>query len=336
MFASSLQTNSKNTAWQNINSKKYIVTETNEVGTAKSSRAITLSDRVNSNSGKLRATTCQGKITETTPTTNEWLILTGILKKTNEKDFSRVLKAELLKKYAVVVKISDSDTLQKEYIIGNILKSVPGFMESVCYFECNDNFKDYPKSEQSGICKGPGNEMKALIMPYLEEGSINSFDWMKHDPSLLRTCILQLICSLMQAYESKGILHSDTHLDNVLLKKTKKQTVQYMLGANYINIPTNGYLICITDFELSFNEIPTNRGRAIDQLYNDILHAISDLAVHRKIKFNNLNEISNILYKLMKTPQPVINGFELLYPLINQITYEQKQERSFVYNPYNY
>lgn len=140
----------------------------------------------------------------------------------------------------------------------------------------------------------------------------------------------------MQAYESKGILHSDTHLDNVLLKKTKKQTVQYMLGANYINIPTNGYLICITDFELSFNEIPTNRGRAIDQLYNDILHAISDLAVHRKIKFNNLNEISNILYKLMKTPQPVINGFELLYPLINQITYEQKQERSFVYNPYNY
>jgi hypothetical protein len=34
----------------------------------------------------------------------------------------------------------------------------------------------------------------------------------------------------MQAYEMKGVIHNDTHFDNVLLKKTTEKEVEYILG----------------------------------------------------------------------------------------------------------
>jgi hypothetical protein len=137
----------------------------------------------------------------------------------------------------------------------------------------------------------------------------------------------------MQAYESKGIIHSDTHLDNVLLKKTSRSEVEYRLNNNIVRIPTNGYLIVIMDFEMSFNEVASNRGRSIDQVYNDLLHGIYDLQFESYVKITNDTLLVNTLMELKLRPVSVYDGFKILKPLIELITVSPKQLQSFVYDP---
>jgi serine/threonine protein kinase len=274
---------------------------------------------------------CQDRITPASPTTNEWLTVIGSLKKTNQRDLSRVLKGILERRNMVAIKISSSQTLHKEYVISSLLKDIPGFMQPYCFFQCNDEFTEHP-SQRSSLCKGPGTSMNILVMPYLEEGSMREFNWLIN-PALLHSCLMQFVCSLMQAYESKGIIHSDTHLDNVLLKKTSRSEVEYRLNNNIVRIPTNGYLIVIMDFEMSFNEVASNRGRSIDQVYNDLLHGIYDLQFESYVKITNDTLLVNTLMELKLRPVSVYDGFKILKPLIELITVSPKQLQSFVYDP---
>jgi hypothetical protein len=279
--------------------------------------------------------TCEDRITQDDPTTNEWLSVVGSLKKTNQRDLNRVLQGVLDKKHQVAIKISNSQTLHKEYTIASILNDIPGFIRPICFFQCNDDFKEHPSKTHTILCKGPGSSMSVLLLPYLTEGSMRSFDW-STKVGVLQSCILQLFCSLMQAYEMKGILHNDTHLDNVMLKKTTVAEVEYTLGGKKFAIPTNGYFIAIMDFELSFNEIASNRGRAIGQLYDDLLHSISDLRYESTVSVFNDEPLMSALMHLKSNPAPVYEAISILTPLIKKITIAPKIVHSFVYDPYTF
>jgi len=302
MWANSLLVNSSSRTNRNANSEKYIVT-------------------------------CTKRITTDNPTTNEWITIVGTLKKTNQRDLNRVLKGILEKKKAVAIKISASETLQKEYTIASVLKTVPGFIRPYCFFQCDDDYRRHPASGQSSLCRGPGTSMGVLVMPYMEEGSMRMFDWLTKPVQLLHSCLTQLFCSLMQAYESKRIIHSDTHLDNVLLRKTTVTEIEYSLGGKLVRIPTNGYMIAIMDFELSFNEMPTNRGRAIGQVYNDLVHAVSDLSYESSADITNAIPLTSKLLELVRSPIPMYDAFRILKPLIDDIGVRPKIVQTFVYDP---
>jgi len=276
---------------------------------------------------------CQDKITPDEPTTNEWLTITGLLTKTNNRDLNRILKGILDKRKTVVIKIGESPTLHKEYTIATILKNAPGFIRPYCFFQCEDNYKEHPSSRTS-LCKGPGTSMSVLVLPYLEEGSMREFDWDSKQPQLLNSCLLQLLCSLLQAYETAGILHNDMHLDNVLLKKTIKREIVYIIGNKQVVVPTNGYIVNIMDFELSFNEVASNRGRSLGFVFADMHRAISDLSYDSKVTIHNESELATNLMKMKNSPIEPFNAYTHLKPLIEKITFSSKIQRSFVYDPF--
>lgn len=268
---------------------------------------------------------CQDRISTTNPT----------LKPPMQKDMHRVLEGILEKRKKVAIKLSGSQSIYKEYKIAEELREIPGFIRPLCYFECEDYYTEFPSKERTSLCKGPGSSIKVIVLPFFEEGSMRSFNWTKKPASLLHSCLLQLIASLLQAYETKGIIHSDTHLDNVLLKKTKVRDVEYILDGHKINISTEGYFITIMDFEMSMSEIPTNRGRAIGQVYDDILHAVFDL------KYNDTSEIVGdidlvkTLMELKLYPVDIYSAWQTLYPLVLKLHTISKAARSFTYDPYN-
>jgi hypothetical protein len=266
--------------------------------------------------------TCQDRITIESPTTNEWLSIIGPLKKTNQRDLNRVLTGILERRKAVAIKTSASQLLAKEYAIASMLKDIPGFMQPYCFFQCDDDYKEHPSKERSAL----------IVMPYLEGGSMREFNWASN-PAALHSCLMQFFCSLMQAYEMKGVIHNDTHFDNVLLKKTTEKEVEYILGGKQILIPTNGYLIVIMDFELSFNEVATNRGRAIGHLYDDILHGVNDLHYESPVDILNDAPLISALINLKTHPVPAYDGYITMKPLIENISVAPKQVRSFIYDP---
>lgn len=126
----------------------------------------------------------------------------------------------------IVVKIG---TIEKEYHYGKILENskIPGYIRYICIFDIPEN---------------------VLIMPYISEGSLRKFNWNPEYFDILKSVILQTIMSSFVAYETCGFIHGDFHLDNILLKKTKKREILY--GSR--SIPTNGYKIVIMDFDSSW------------------------------------------------------------------------------------
>jgi len=165
----------------------------------------------------------------------------------NKNDISileAVLSSELLKQVLlikrkpIVVKIGrKNQTIQKEYDYGKQLKhaNIPGFIRYICLFS---SFLDTPKT---------------LLMPYISEGSLRTFDWTPEKLPILESAILQAIMSSMTAYIKCGFIHGDFHLDNILLNKTKKREIIYSMDdRESIAIPTNGYKIVILDFDSSW------------------------------------------------------------------------------------
>jgi serine/threonine protein kinase len=151
----------------------------------------------------------------------------------NQNDVS-ILEAiiETKQQQPIVVKIG---TIEKEYHYGKILENakIPGYIR---IFE-------------TPITYIPEN---VLIMPYISEGSLRKFNWTPEYFDMLKSVILQTIMSSFVAYETCGFIHGDFHLDNILLKKTKKQEIMYTWTNGSTSVPTNGYKIVIMDFDSSW------------------------------------------------------------------------------------
>ena len=296
--------------------------------------ALPVNSRSRPNNATKYIVTCQDRISASSPTTNEWLSVVGALKPPMQKDIHRVLEGILEKRKKVAIKLSASHSIYKEYRIAEELLDVPGFIRPYCYFECEDSYIEFPSKERTSLCKGPGSSMKVLVLPFFEEGSMRSCNWTKKPFALLHACLLQCIGSLFQAYDTKGILHNDTHLDNVLLKKTTIGEVEYTFGGHTIQVPTEGYMIAIMDFEISVSEIPINRGQAIGQLYDDVLHAVFDLRYNDSSDIVGDTELITTLMTLKAHPGDVYTAWQTLYPLVLKVKAIPKVSRSFTYDPF--
>jgi predicted unusual protein kinase regulating ubiquinone biosynthesis (AarF/ABC1/UbiB family) len=81
-----------------------------------------------------------------------------------------------------------------------------------------------------------------------------------------------------------GFLHGDFHPGNVLLKKTKQSSIDYLFEEiGEVNIETNGVRTWIMDFE-NTREISAENPRDIMDFYFDIQKFFTLLQDHRFIK----------------------------------------------------
>ena len=177
-----------------------------------------------------------------------------LLQKQRDED-SRVLLAVLEKNHSkvnIVVKMArENTTIRKEYSVSEHLHKTKcsGFMKFICIFECYDN------NSSDKMCQGtPEKSTKkdVLIMKYFNEGSVKRHAWTNSNFHILRSIIIQTICSLVVAYHNTGFIHNVSHLDNILIKRTTRTHNKYQVDRRVIEIETNNYTCIIMDFENCF------------------------------------------------------------------------------------
>jgi serine/threonine protein kinase len=287
----------------------------------------------NPNSGKYYIS-CQNKISHSTPTTAEWLDILNQLKPTNFKDKNKVLLGILQKRRNVVIKISDSDRIFHEYYIGEILQkyNIPGFIKYICKFNCNDDYTQYPQKSQTSLCYGPGDQMKVIIMPYYSYGNLKLYTWKPDNYNILKTCILHIILSLLQAYNIAHIIHNDIHLQNVLLAHTTKKSITYNIDDSTIELPTYGIKTIIMDFENSFH-IKGN----YDQGWNIVLNDIRKVLMSLAFEIDNITvpNIFHILTDLEKIDNKPLNIFKIIAQHFETLIIKEKVKPTLIYDPFN-
>ncbi len=192
----------------------------------------------------------------------------------------------------IVIKIGNTNrTIEKEYKIGNALEKthIPGFIKYMCLFNCFDNtYYNINEDIKQPLCSAPhtkDNEKVVLIMPYIAEGSVKNFNWTLQHSNILKSVLSQTVMSLFLAYHTIGFLHNDIHLDNILIKKTKKKHISYEY--DNINIPSYGYKIVILDFDSSM--INVNKDLTIEFYWSNLENMLSRVNTDLKTKHNTLN-----------------------------------------------
>ena len=209
---------------------------------------------------------------------SESLEMKNLLKNTKKPDVA-ILKAlatnETIKKKNrhIVVKISRTKVdaskeymAIKEYRIGESLKNISGFIQYICLFACFDdtntkfdsiNAGENPIPVETKICsateKIDENWKYVLVMPYIQEGSLESHNWTSNNVELLKNLMIHTILSLINAFETVGFVHNDLHWGNILFKRTKMKEIQYEFTNNkQMTFQTMGYKVVIMDFEKSY------------------------------------------------------------------------------------
>jgi hypothetical protein len=213
----------------------------------------------------------------------------------------------------IVVKIGKvNKIIEKEFMISKTLENakIPGFIHYMCFFQCYDNTYQIIQNSENiqniKLCKAnkdDNNHKSILIMPYIMEGSIKKTMWSSNKYNILKSVISQVLLSSLQAYQICGFIHNDLHLDNILLKKTKKESIKYKFldedSNNNIDIKTFGYKVVIMDFDSSFINVVQNRDN--DKIYwNGILNMIFRL---------NYDILQSDKYKLRMNKMVIINDF---------------------------
>jgi hypothetical protein len=248
----------------------------------------------------------------------------------------------------IVVKIGKvNKTIEKEYKIGKFLEklNLSGFINYICLFSCYDNTYQNIRLQNNTkpLCsakKEEDNRKTVLIMPYIHEGSIRTFKWNYDKYDALKSIILQTVTSVFIAYQICGFLHNDLHLDNILIKKTKKESISYKLQEpNFdIDIKTYGYKVVIMDFENSMLVIKNKDG--LSTYWNNLLNMISRLHYELRNKDNdkisiiNLAEITSFIERQEISSGSAMNTVHLLEMIKKiKITAIKQLNQKLIYNP---
>lgn len=268
---------------------------------------------------------------------NDITILQSILKNTSITEINK----------HIVVKIGKvNKTIEKEYRVGKFLEKnkLSGFINYICLFSCYDNtYENIELKNNKELCsakKEEDNMKTVLIMPYVQEGSIRTFKWNTDKYDALKSVLLQTVSTVFIAYQVCGFIHNDLHLDNILIKKTKKESINYTTDIPTINITikTYGYKIVIMDFESAMLVIKNKD--TISTYWNNLLNMISRLHYDLKNKDGDrvaiidLTDITSFIEKQETSKGSIMNTIQLLDMIRNiKIVSREQIKNKLIYNP---
>ena len=218
--------------------------------------------------------------------TSKWIKLNSIIK---NNDDLKIFNSNLLTEQKIIIKIGIKDSIIREFEASKILLSIPGFINYLCYFKCNNKLRNINTSIFSNNYEY--DKFHILLMKEYES-NIKTYKWNNENFNILKSLLKQIFLSLYIAFKLFGFIHNDTHFGNFLLKKQKKQKIIYEYNNEIIEVNTEGYSIVIIDFETSLfdkNKI------SFDFLCKIFINIINNIKYELNIEFENKDEIIKIL-----------------------------------------
>lgn len=222
------------------------------INTSAEKLAIARTSSPKSNSYKFKLS-CQERITEQTPTTIEWLKLMEQFN--HESENVKIFQALLESNKKVVVKVGYTRNANNEYDIGKLLQhdlKLSTIMPFYCKFSCMDSFKSIGGIGVDGLCgtkPSHVDNITVIVMPFCSLGRMDIFKWNRTNVDVYKSVLKHVVCSLLYAFESCKFNHNDLHMGNILLKKTKKTSIQY--GDRKHLLIHGGLIPVLMDFERS-------------------------------------------------------------------------------------
>jgi hypothetical protein len=248
----------------------------------------------NNNSFKYKLD-CQNIIDKSeNPDTKDWLYLE---KQIEHDSPDYILYTALLEKHKQIVVKIGPEKLQNEYEIGKLLEvlKLPTFLRYNCIFSCFDDFytfrgktkaeKDFLNSKRTSLCKKEGEKINVLVMPYINSGTIDKYMWTVQNFDILKNVIKHIVISILYAAVSIGFIHTDAHLGNIMIHKTKRHSIKYgdFYNLEVISGVSGGVMPIIMDYDKA---IIQGEMVNVSLVYNDINKLFNLLNVELKIKFN--------------------------------------------------
>ena len=233
----------------------------------------------------------------------------------------RALLLSIVRNKRVVIKIGESATIKKEYDIGKRLSNIQGFIRYICVTRCHDDIEKYVKQRSNTtICTNNTRDptVNILVMPFVKQGSMRTYQWDETNIDEFKSCIKQLICSLAQAFEENGFLHTDIHLGNVLIRTCNRNYIHY----GNVAIQTHKKQICIMDFEHSFINV---HHKETKMFFKDIKRIFEDITYALKMDFVGFQQLDEyVLKRIYSNIEPPLGDVYKLLTLIDGLVYNGK------------
>ena len=228
---------------------------------------------------------------------SKWIKLNNYIK---DNDIFKI-SLSLINGHNIIIKIGIKNSIIREYNISKLLLTIPGFINYLCYFTCNND---------------KTNDLQILLMKeYIV--NIKTYKWDKTNFNIFKSLLKQIFLSLYIAFKDYGFIHNDIHYDNFLLKEQKKEWIIYKYNNEEIKIKSNGYSIIIMDFEISFFD---EKKIAYNIICSDFMNIINFIDTVLKISTNNSDIIINYLSKKKDF------DIKLLLELIDKLEYIEYQK----------
>ena len=186
--------------------------------------------------------------------TDGWLIPNQLLNISNRISGNKIIKANIIKKKKIVVKISKyKELLEKDYNVSIMLLKIKckNFANYLGFFSCKNNINQYEKEKTLPVffCKNKIDINYFLFMNYYPLGSLEKYKPKNIDEII--SIINQVISCMTYAYEKINFVHGDLHPGNILVKKTTKENLLYKFDDKTIKISTYGVEVVLFDFDRS-------------------------------------------------------------------------------------
>lgn len=186
--------------------------------------------------------------------TDGWLIPNQLLNISNRISGNKIVKANIIKKKKIIVKISkNKELLEKDYNISIMLSKIKcnNFANYLGFFSCKNNINQYEKEKilPDFFCKNKIDTNYFLFMNYYPLGSLEKYKPKNIDEII--SIINQVLSCMTYAYEKINFVHGDLHPGNTLVKKTTKENLLYNFDDKTIKISTFGIEVVLFDFDRS-------------------------------------------------------------------------------------
>ena len=239
--------------------------------------------------------------TDTNPDTQNWLHL---VKQIEHDSPDYTLYNALLEKHKQIVVKIGPPKLENEYEIGKLLDTlkIPTFLGYICMFSCLDDFftfkgkteeeKAFLNSKRTSLCKKDGEQINILVMPYINNGTIDKYKWTKQNFDTLKNVIKHIVITILYSALTIGFIHTDAHLGNIMIQKTNRKIIKY--GDFYELEIIGGIMPIIMDYDKA-----QIQGESVNLVlvYNDIRKLFNLLDAELKIKFN-ISKILDLIWTL--------------------------------------